>query len=75
VLLAETAFINRVVPISSVFPWDSQAPPPPVAIYRRMYKEYMLQSDLMHVLYLRLREGYGVDDVFKLYVARALFIV
>lgn len=71
VLLAETTFINRVVPISSSFPWDSSAPPPPVPIYRRLYKEYMLQSDLMHVLYLRLREGYGVDDVIKLYALPA----
>ena len=39
-------------------------------MYRRQYKEYMLASGLAHVLYMRLHEGYSVDDVFKQYVLR-----
>lgn len=68
VLLADTTIINRIMPIESEFPWTPHSSPPPVAMYRRVYKEYVLASDTAHVLYLRLREGYSVDDVVKLYV-------
>lgn len=68
VLLAETSVINRIQPIESSFPWCPRSPSPPLAMYRRHYKEYMLASSLGHVLYMRLHEGYNVDDVVKLYV-------
>ncbi|KNC79505.1 hypothetical protein SARC_08099 [Sphaeroforma arctica JP610] len=63
-LVDSTHKYNHMTPLRSSFPW-TDAPPPPVSVFRRLCKRYSLQIGLAEVVSLRVKEGYVITNITK----------